>query len=160
MTLEKIRQKVQDLHAEDAPATAGNLVVPFVVAAFCGFGVKQFHHPALRSAFAFAIAWSLTGLYFLNRGMWSATLPGDAALSTGLESYRGEVERRRALSRRHAGGGSGRFFSPWAHLALAKIRGQKYSPNAMPFVTLVVIWIGAYFVIRMREQRHRNARWN
>ena len=26
-------------------------------------------------------------------------------------------------------------------------------PNAMPFITLVVIWIAAYFVIRIREQR-------
>jgi len=40
-------------------------------------------------------------------------------------------------------------------LAIVKmgVRDRRVFPNAMPFMTLVVIWIGAYFVMRMREQR-------
>src|SRR5436853_7880207 len=95
MTLEKIRQKVRELHAKTRRQLLGNLVVPFIVIAFYGFGIKQFHHPVLRSVFAFAIAWSLAGLYLLNRGMWSAMLPRDAASSTGLGSYRRAAPLRR-----------------------------------------------------------------
>ena len=38
-------------------------------------------------------------------------------------------------------------------LALAIVAGRKIFPNALPFMTLVVAWIAAYFVIRMRQQR-------
>jgi hypothetical protein len=33
------------------------------------------------------------------------------------------------------------------------IAGPGIFPNATPFLTLVVVWIAAYFVIRVREQR-------
>ena len=98
MTLEKIRQKVRELHAKTRRQLLGNLAVPLIAVAFYGFGMKTF--PALQPLFAIPIAWSVAGLYFLNRGMWSAAMPGDAALSTGLEFYRREIERRRNLFRR------------------------------------------------------------
>ena len=155
MTLEKIRKKVRELHAKTRRQLLGSLAVPFIVIAFYGFGMKQF--PALQPLFAFAVAWSLAGLYFLNRGMWSAAMPGDAALSTGLEFYRREIKRRQHLFR---------TVLLWSFapvlltigafiLTLAKIgvRERGIFPNALPFMTLVVIWIAAYFVIRMREQR-------
>jgi hypothetical protein len=161
MTLEEIRQKVRELHAKTRRELLGNLLAPFIVVAFCSFGIKHFHHPVLRSVFAFAIAWSLAGLYFLNRGMWSAMLPGDAALNTGLESYRREVERRRSLS--------GRFmvwrFGPVVFaiatlimliLSLGMGSGMSLEGTLLkmtPFLTLLVIWLAGVFVIRMRQQR-------
>ncbi len=156
MTLEKIRQKVRELHAKTRRQLLGNLVVPLIVVAFFyGFGMKQF--PALQPLFALPIAWSLAGLYFLNRGMWSAAMPGDAALSTGLEFYRREIDRRRYLFRRVLLWSFGPVLLAIGTflLALAKmgLRGRGIFPNAMPFMALVVIWIAVYFVIRMREQR-------
>jgi hypothetical protein len=155
MTLEKIRQKVRELHAKTRRQLVGNLAVLLFVLAFYGFGIKQF--PALQALFLFAIAWSLAGLYFLNRGMWSATMPGDAALNTGLEFYRQEIERRRYLFRRVLLWSFGPVILAIGTfiLILAKIevKGRGIFPNAVPFVALVVVWIVAYFVIRMREQR-------
>jgi hypothetical protein len=69
-----------------------------------GFGM-QFTGAALRMVICVREFWSLIGQYFLNRGTWPATLPGDAALGSGLESYRWEVERRRCVKKtrkRHA----------------------------------------------------------
>ena len=161
ITLEKIRQKVQELHAKTRRQLLGNLVVPFVVVAFYGFAIKQFHHPVLRSVFAFAIAWSLAGLYFLNRGMWPAMLPGDAALSTGLESYRREVERRRSLYDRFMAWGFGPVVFAIATLIMLilslgfgggiSLKGTLLKMT--PFLTLLVIWLVGFFVIRMRQQR-------
>src|ERR1700680_485846 len=93
MTLEKIRQKTQELHAKTRRDLIKNIAGPLMVVAICGFGIRL-PDPVWRAILAFAIAWSLIGQYFLNRGMWSPMLPGDAALNTGLESYRREVERR------------------------------------------------------------------
>src|SRR6266404_4562987 len=97
MTAEKIRQKTRELHAETRRKLLGGIAVSLLVAGISGYGIASGDSPVMRAVFAFAIAWSLAGQYFVNRGMWSTTLPQDAALSTGLESYRREVERRRSL---------------------------------------------------------------
>ena len=84
-------------------------------------------------------------------------MPGDAALSTGLEFYRREIERRRHLFRRVLLWSFAPVLLTFGAfiLTLAKIGvgDGGIFPNAMPFMTLVVIWIAAYFIIRMREQR-------
>jgi hypothetical protein len=161
MTLEKIRQKVRELHAKTRRQLLGNLVLPVIIVAFYGFGIKQFQNPALRSVFAFAIAWSLAGLYFLNRGMWSAMLPGDAALSTGLESYRREVERRRSLSGRIMLWGFGPVVFAIATLIMLILSlgigsGMSLKGTLLkmtPFLSLLFLWLVSYFIIRMRQQR-------
>lgn len=153
MTLEKIRQKVRELRAKTRRQLLGNSATPLIVVALCGFAIKQFS--TLQPLFALPVAWSLAGLYFLNRGMWSAAMPGDAALSTGLEFYRREIERRRYLLRRALLWSFGPVLLTIGTfiLALVQMAGRRVFPNALPFLSLVVIWIAAYFVIRMREQR-------
>ena len=161
MTLEKVRHKVQELHTKTRRQLLGNLVVPFIVVAFYGFCIKQFHYPVLRPLFVFAIVWSLAGLYFLNRGMWSAMLPEEAALSTGIESYRREVERRRSLSVRFMLWGFGPLVFAIATLIVLilslgigsglLLKGALLKMT--PFLSLLVIWFVSFFVIRMRQQR-------
>jgi CubicO group peptidase (beta-lactamase class C family) len=77
-------------------------------------------------------------------------------LSAGIEFYRGEIERRRDLLRR----GLLWSFAPILLVigtfisALGKIGGDRgIFPKALPFLILVFVWIAAYFVIRVREQR-------
>ncbi|HXB71220.1 MAG TPA: hypothetical protein VNY05_23495 [Candidatus Acidoferrales bacterium] len=161
MTLEKIRQKTQELHAKTRWDLIKSISGPLIVVVICGFGIR-FPDPMPRALLGFAIAWSLTGQYFLHRGMWPTTLPGDAALSTGLESYRREVERRRFLF--------GRFmlwqFGPMVFAIAILVtlitnlgirnRGLLLKGallNMSPFLALLVIWVAAVFVIRMRQQR-------
>jgi hypothetical protein len=161
MTLEKIRQKTQELHAKTRRQVIGNLIVPLAVFAFYGYGIAKFPNPVLRTVFACAIAWSLAGQYFLNRGMWSAMLPGDAALSTGIESYRREVERQRSLFGRFMLWGFGPVVFAIATLIVLilslgigsgmLLKGALLKMS--PFLTLMAIWIVSFFVIRMRAQR-------
>jgi hypothetical protein len=167
MTLEKIRQKTQELHAKTRRQMIGNSIMPLAVFAFYGYGIAKFSNPALRTIFACAIAWSLAGQYFLNRGMWSAMLPGDAALSTGLESYRREVERQRSLFGRFMLWQFGPLMFAIATLILLILTlgiGNRRMPlngailtgallKMSPFLTLMAIWIVSFFVIRMRAQR-------
>jgi hypothetical protein len=157
MTLEKIRQKTQELHAKTRRELLRGITVPLLVAGISGWVVARLDGgPVLLALFALAIAWSLAGQYFLNRGMWSATLPEDAAFSTGIESYRREVERRRYLSGRFLLWSLGpvvlalaTFIVPLLRLGIRK--GMLF--NMIPFLTLLVIWIVAVFIIRIRQQR-------
>ncbi len=161
MTLEKIRQKTQELHAKTRRELIKSIAGPLLVVGICGFAIR-FPDPVLRALLAFAIAWSLTGQYFLNRGMWSALLPGDAAFSSGLESYRREVERRRFLFSRsmlwHFGPvvfAIAIFIVVIATLGTER-RGMLLKEallNMIPFLSLIVIWLAAIFVIRMRHRR-------
>jgi hypothetical protein len=112
--------------------------------------------PLLQLSYALAIAWSFAGLYFLNRGKWPEGLPDDAGLSAGIEFCRREIERRREYSRRVLLWGFGPVLLAIGAfiLTLAFVAGKALFPKGMPFITLVLVWIAAYFfIVRVREQR-------
>ena len=159
MTSKLIQQRSRVLRAKTRRKLLGTLAGPLAVALFYAFGMKEFAplRQALQPLFAFALAWSLAGLFFLNKGMWPAVMPEDAGLSTGLEFCRREVERQRNLVRR---------VLLWAFgpvmlvigtfiLALAMVgaRDRGLFPNGLPFLILVIVWIVTYFIVRLREQR-------
>jgi hypothetical protein len=157
MTLEIIRRKARDLHARTRRELLGNIAILLLAIGLSGFGIAWAPDPVQRAAFALVIAWSLLGQYALNRGMWSPILPGDAALTTGLEYYRRELERRAYLLRRVLRWSFGpivlgvvAFYVPTVWREIRK-RGMR--PEMFPFLVLFVIWLVAWFVIRMREQR-------
>ena len=97
MTLRLIRSRARELHAKTRKKLLGTLAGPLFVVLFYAFERREYPplQQVLQPLSAFALAWSLVGLYFLNRGMWSAVMPGDAGLSTGLEFCRRELERQR-----------------------------------------------------------------
>jgi hypothetical protein len=156
VTLKMIRMKVRDLRAKNRRQLWGSWAGPLAVGV-SAIGLKMVHglFPVLEVAFVFALVWSLAGVYFLNRGMRSEAMPGDAALSTGLEFYRREVERQRALYGRVLLWSFGPTVLAIALiiLFLAIVGGGKISPNGLPFLILVVVWIGSYFVIRTRQRQ-------
>lgn len=159
ITLKLIRSKARDLQAKTRRQLLGTLAGPLAAALFYAFGIREF--PLLRNLlhplFAFALAWSLIGLYFLNRGMWSTAMPGDAGLSTGLEVCRQEIERRRHVLRRVLLWSFGPELMAIGTfiLALAMVGSgtRAIFPNGLPFLAVVVVWILGYFVMRVREQR-------
>jgi hypothetical protein len=109
----------------------------------------------LQPLFACAFAWSLAGLYFLNRGKWSGMMPGDAGLSAGLEFCRREIQRRRDHFRFVMLWGAGPTLMAIGTfiLALAMVAGRGVIPKAMPFMILVVVWIASHLFILRAEQR-------
>jgi Flp pilus assembly protein TadB len=123
----------------------------------CGTGIALAGDPSQRAAFIAALLWALAGMYAMHRGMWSPALPGDAALTTSLEYYRGEVERQVILSRRYLGW----LFGPvvlflaaiTVPLVMMGVRDPALLPKMLPFLTLLVLWFGAVFVLRVRTQR-------
>ena len=155
MTLETIRRKTRELHAKTRRELLGNIVLPLVPIFFYAVGPRT-ADPIARMAFAGAIAWSLAGQYFLNRGIWSAMLPGDAGLNTGIEFYRREIERRRNLARRVLQWSFGPILLAVVSLILQIMRSgirRWQLPNMIPFLSLFVIWVIAFFAIRMWRER-------
>ena len=155
-----IEQRSRELRARTRRKLIGIMAGPLAVGFFYAFSMIEF--PALRQVlqapFAFAVAWGLAGLYFLNRGMWPAVVPREVGLSTGLESCRLEIERQRDLVRRLLVWS----FSPVMlavatfvlGLVMVSTKERSIFPNGLPFLILVVVWIVSWFVIRLREQRN------
>ena len=159
MTLKLVRSRARELRAKTRRQLLGTAAGPLAAAFFYGFGVRAFAplQQALHALFAFALVWSLAGLYYLNRGMWSTVMPGDAGLSTGLEFCRGEIERRRRLLRGVLLWSFGPVLLAIGTFILAltmfRTNGSGLVPNGLPFLALVVVWIFGYFAMRLRERR-------
>jgi hypothetical protein len=154
-----IEQKSRKLRAKTRRKLIGTVAGPLAAGIFYAYSMKEF--PALRQVlqplFAFAVAWGLAGLYFLNRGMWSAVMPGDVGLNTGVEVCRLEIERQRDLARRLLVWSFGPVMLATATfvlaLAMVSTRERGIIPNGLPFLIVLVVWIVSFFVIRLREQR-------
>jgi hypothetical protein len=159
MTSKLIEQRSRELRAKTRRKLIGTAAGPLAAGIFYAYSMKEFAglRQVLQLPFAFALAWSFGGLYFLNRGMWSGVMPGDAGLSTGLEFCRREIERQRDLVRRVLLWSFGPVMLAIGTfivaLAMVSTSERGIFPNGLPFLTLVVVWIVSWFVIRFREQR-------
>ena len=158
MTLVLIRQKVRALHAKTRRELARNVIVPLIMIAFTAMvSLTQAYNSVQIIVFALAFVWALAGQYFLNRGMWSARLPGDAALNTSIEFYRHEVQRRRSLFGRVMPWSFGPILLAIGAYILPILRmgfaNHRLFANMIPFLVLLLCWIISVFVLRMRQQR-------
>ena len=154
-----IEQRSRELRARTRRKLVGTVVGPLAAGFYFAYCMMEF--PALRHvlqpSFALATAWSLVGVYFLNRGMWSSGLAADIGINTGLEACRLEIERQRDLVRRFLAWSFGpvmlavgTFVSA---LAMVSTRERGIFPNGLPFLILMAVWILLWFMIRLQEQR-------
>ena len=125
--------------------------------------------PALSILFAFSFArshemlprlgwgvlslWAIYGAYHAYRWIWPGRLPADASTGTTVEYYRIELERRRDYGE-HIWSRSGFVFA-FLGLALLVAHWTRLSqlPNATPFLTLLGVWVVAFFYMRKRGGR-------
>jgi hypothetical protein len=154
-----IEKRSRELRANTRRKLIGTVAGPLVAGILYVYSMKEFpaQRQVLQPSFAFALAWGLAGLYFLNRGMWSAVMPGEVGLNTGLEVCRLEIERQRDLVRRLLVWSFGPAMLAIATfvlaLALVSTRERGIIPNGLPFLILMVVWIVSWFVVRLNEKR-------
>jgi len=157
VTLETIRHKANESRSKTRRGLAGTIAIALIVATVSVFGIIHESNAAVRLIFVLAIAWTLAGQALLHRGMWSASLPVDATVSSGLEFYRREIDKRRGLFRGLLQWSFGPVILSIGTMIVVLIgiaRGQSLpTSSVMPFGTLFVVWVIAFFVVRARDQR-------
>lgn len=154
MTLVMIRHKTRQLHAQTRRELLGQISASVFLIGCYGVGIWWVHGTVVRVIFGVAIAWTLIGQYLVARGNLSDPAQLDVSLSTSLESYSREVERRRYLSSR---------FLLWSFaptlLALGTfcayllVSAHGFLRGTIPFFTLLGLWFVLLFLQRMRQQR-------
>lgn len=156
MTLEEIRRRGQKLQAKTRRVLLGWIAIALLIVGISVFGIIWTHSPIMRAAFALSIVWSVVGQFFVNRKKWSWAMAEDALVSTGLKSYRTEVERRRYISAHFLlciFGPSVLAVGALAAQIISLARVQGALSKTMPFLTALAIWIVGVFIRRMRDQR-------
>ena len=148
MTPEQLQSKTEELGAKTRRELLRGLATPLVVVGITAMGIAWFDSPPLRAACATALAWNLAGQYFLNRGAREKT-----GVPVGIESYCGEVERRRHLSQGFLLWSLGPAIFATATFTVPLV--NMAARNAMliratPFLTLLAVWVIAVGVARIR----------
>ena len=153
-----IRQKTRELQRSARRRLLSTLTVPLVVGFFYVFSISQFPRlgQLVHSLFAFTLAWSLAGIFFLSRGTRPGSVPEDAGFTTGIEFCQQELERQRDYLRRVLLWSFGPVVLAIGTLllAFAMITGTEFFLKALPVTILAIVWIIAYLLTRLRHQRN------
>ena len=155
MNLVLIRQKVRQLRSRKLRQVLGTVVAPIVVAFFYGFCLQHFPniHSLLHALFVFSLAWSVAGIYLLNRAMPSGVMPEGAGFSTGVQFCRREMERQLSYLPGVLLWSFGPIVLAIGLLVMTLATRTSVFPRGIPLVTLAVVWIAIYLVIRARQRR-------
>jgi len=112
------------------------------------------HEGLLELAFAATAGWAALSLYWFRRRIWRRTGPHDAVAASGVEYYRGELERRRDHLRNAWLWHGPQFLALIILVAiLTGRRNIAFQPlrNVLPLLVLAGAWT-AYGIWRRRLQ--------
>jgi hypothetical protein len=101
-----------------------------------------------------SVLWSLAGVCFIHRGMWTTLSPTESALSTGLASCRRELTLQHNLANRILLWMLGPVFLTLGVFlfALTQVSGG-ILPKGLPFLVCLAVWAIAYAIGRIRQQQ-------
>jgi len=110
-----------------------------------------------RMGFGLLSVWGIYAAYQAYKWIWPSSLPPDAPVSSSMEFYRSELERRRDYIR-HVWRRSGLTFCflglalALAPALIASLHNPGLLVNALPFFVLLSIWFVAFFFGKKRGQ--------
>ena len=147
------RAMAQELDEKTRTQLFVNILIAVILTAFCLRGLYLSADNWQRAGFVLAACWSWLAQRAGVRSLVAPALAGDSPLTTGLEFYRKELQRRRAYLR-----------SPWFwFLGPVILAVGCYIPSAgrwdrmfhlmSPFLTLLLIWVVLYFINGHRESK-------
>jgi hypothetical protein len=158
MSLDEIRRKAQKLQMKARLAALAWFVMGLLLCVFFARSSVKADAVVTRIGFGMLSLWGAYGAYQGYKWIWPGTLAADATLSTSLNFYRKELERRHDYVQ-HIWRRAGLTFC-FAGLAvvivpplISVLRTPRLLVNAVPFFVLLAIWLAVFFPMRKRQQR-------
>jgi hypothetical protein len=158
MSLEEIRRKAHQFHARSRWKALMAIVIGIVLGGVFAAVSAKAQYLVLRIGWGILSLWGLYAAWKAYKWVWPSNLAEDAALSTSLEFYRNELERRRDYTR-HIWRNSALWlcFVGLAFLVLPvlgmAVKNPRLLLNAIPFFVLLAAWFVAFVFLRRRDQR-------
>jgi hypothetical protein len=159
MSAEQLRLKAQQRQSRARYEAATQIIIGLVLCIFFARAVPASHGLMPRLGYGLLSVW---GIYFAcqaYRWLWSGSLKADATISTTLQSYRSELEKRRdyALNIWHQAGLTFCFLGMALVLEptlLRSVQQPRLLWNVLPIFVLLVIWLVVFLSMRGKRRRH------
>jgi hypothetical protein len=157
MSADEMRLRAQRFQTKGRLTAATGITSALLVCAFFGWSFARTHELVPRMGFGII---SLAGIFMAfstYKWVWPGNLPADTPVSTSLEFYRSELERRRDY-RRHIWRRTG---LPYMFLGLAMViipaliaafGAPRLFVNMIPFFLLLILWFILFFRGQKRSQ--------
>ena len=131
-----------------------SMIIGVVLCVFFAWTFTRAHTVLARLGWGLLSLWGINAAYHAYKWIWPRNLAQDAAISTCLEFYRRELERRRDYLRYRWW----RLGLPFVLLGMAMVivgtGAQNASPhpllNTLPFFVVLAIWAVAFFALKKK----------
>jgi hypothetical protein len=158
MSLEEIRRKAHQFHSRSRLKALTAIVIGIALCGVFAAVSAKAQYLVLRIGWGILSLWGVYGAWMAYKWVWPSNLAEDAAVTTSLEFYRNELERRRDYTRhiwRNSAlwlcfVGLGFLVLPVLGMAL---KNPRLLLNAIPFFVLLAAWFVAFVFLRRRDQR-------
>lgn len=158
MSLEEIRRRAHKLQTKARLAALLQTLIGLVLCVLFARSSAKADALVTRIGWGMLSLWAAYVAYPAYKWIWPGTLAADATLSTSVDFYRRELERRHDYAR-HVWRRTGLTFC-FLGLAvvivppLISVLGTpRLLLKAVPFFVLLAIWLAVFFPMRKREQR-------
>jgi hypothetical protein len=157
MSADEMRLRAQRFQMKGRLTAAFTITTALLVCAFFGWNVARTHELIPRLGFGLISLCGIFMAYSTYKWVWPSNLPADAPVSTSLEFYRSELERRRDY-RSHIWLRTG---LPFMFLGMAMIvvpaliaafGAPRLFLNMIPFFLLLILWFILFFRGKKRGQ--------
>ncbi len=158
MSADEMRLRAQRFQTKARLRAATGITSAALVCAFFGWSFARTHELVPRLGFGLISFWGIFMAFSTYKWVWPSNLPPDAPVSTSLEFYRGELEKRRDY-RRHIWRITG---LPYMFLGMVMIvvpaliaafGAPRLFLNMIPFFLLLILWFVLFFRGQKRGQR-------
>ena len=154
MSADEMRRRAQHFQANARLMALVWITIGMVLCVFFALTFVRVHEVLPRIGWGLLSLWGIYGAYHAYRWIWPRNLSQDAPVSTCLEFYRRELERRRDYER-HLWWRSGMPFCLLGIvIAVAGTGARNASPfkllYAVPFFVLLAIWAVGIFFLKKR----------
>jgi len=157
MSVDEMRLRAQRFQMKARFKVVYSITIGLSICVFFGWNCIRAQEVLSRMGFGLL---SVCGIYFgyqAYKWIWPSDLPPDSPVSTSIEFYRSELERRRDYSL-HGWRRSGLTFC-FLGLAMALAPGlidSLHNPrllvNTVPFFALLTVWFVAFLYLKKRGQ--------
>jgi uncharacterized membrane protein YfcA len=156
MSADEMRLRAQRFQMKARLTAVFTIATALLVCAFFGWSFARTHELVPRMGYAIISLSGIVMAYQTYKWIWPGNLPADTPVSTSLEFYTSELERRRDY-RRHIWRRTG---LPYMFLGLAMViipaliaafGAPRLFLNMIPFFLLLTIWFVVFFRLKKRN---------
>lgn len=156
MSLDEIRRRMRKFQNKGRLAVVAQFAIGIVLLVFFTLTFTRIHAVVSRIGLGVLILWIVYSIYATYKGIWPAKWVDEAPLSTSVQFYRRELEKKRDFNRqiwRRSGlpfcfVGMALVILPGLIQALA---APRLLLKTVPFFTLLAIWFVAFHFTRKRR---------